>query len=100
MSAFFFFFRQQCAFLRVEARKPAGGGIISVRALKEFTNVAGGNLRHYGGGVNEKLGAIRILCEVTPITLATHERALSIAERYGLPHLRCAAPGRRIRERL
>jgi predicted nucleic acid-binding protein len=61
----------------------AGGGIISVQALNEFTNVARRKLGQSWSEVNEKLGAIRILCEVTPITLATHERALSIAERYG-----------------
>jgi predicted nucleic acid-binding protein len=35
------------------------------------------------GEINEKLGAVRALCEVKPLTVATHERALALAERYG-----------------
>ena len=35
------------------------------------------------GEINQKLGAVRALCEVKPLTVATHERALALAERYG-----------------
>ena len=61
----------------------ADGGIISVQALNEFTNVARRKLGQPWGEINEKLGAVRALCEVKPLTLATHERALALAERYG-----------------
>jgi len=61
----------------------AGGGIISVQALNEFANVARRKLGQSWSEVREKLGAIRVLCEVRPLTLAAHERALAIAERYG-----------------
>ena len=61
----------------------ADGGLISVQALNEFTNVARRKLGQPWGEINEKLGAVRALCEVKPVTVATHERALALAERYG-----------------
>ena len=61
----------------------ADGGLISVQALNEFANVARCKLRQPWGEINEKLGAVRALCEVKPLTVATHERALALAERYG-----------------
>ena len=61
----------------------ADGGIISVQALNEFTNVARRKLGQPWGEINEKLGAVRALCEIKPLTVATHERALALAERYG-----------------
>ena len=61
----------------------ADGGLISVQALNEFTNVARRKFGQPWGEINEKLGAVRALCEVKPLTVATHERALALAERYG-----------------
>ena len=61
----------------------ADGGLISVQALNEFTNVARRKLGQPWGEINEKLGAVRALCEVKSLTVATHERALALAERYG-----------------
>ena len=61
----------------------ADGGLISVQALNEFTNVARRKLGQPWGEIKEKLGAVRALCEVKPLTVATHERALALAERYG-----------------
>ena len=61
----------------------ADGGLISVQALNKFTNVARRKLGQPWGEINEKLGAVRALCEVKPLTVATHERALTLAERYG-----------------
>ena len=61
----------------------ANGGLISVQALNEFTNVARRKLGQSWSEINEKLGAVRVLCEVKPLTVATHERALALAERYG-----------------
>jgi predicted nucleic acid-binding protein len=61
----------------------AGGGLISVQALNEFTNVARLKLGQPWSEIHEKLGAVRALCEVKALTVATHERALALAERYG-----------------
>jgi predicted nucleic acid-binding protein len=61
----------------------ADGGLISVQALNEFTNMARLELGQPWGEVNKKLGAVRALCQVKPLTVATHERALALAERYG-----------------
>jgi predicted nucleic acid-binding protein len=61
----------------------ADGGLISVQALNEFTNVARRKLGQPWGEINEKLGAVRALCDVKPLTVATHERAFALAERYG-----------------
>jgi predicted nucleic acid-binding protein len=62
----------------------ASGGVISVQTLNEFTSVARRKLGKEWKEVREALGLIRDLCpEVVPLTLATHERALEVAERYG-----------------
>ena len=61
----------------------ADGGIIGVQALNEFANVARRKLGQPWAEIKEKLGAVRALCEVKPLTVATHERALVLAERYG-----------------
>jgi len=61
----------------------AGGGLISVQALNEFASVARRKLGQPWSEIHEKLGAVRALCEVKPLTVATHERALALAERYG-----------------
>jgi predicted nucleic acid-binding protein len=61
------------------------GGTISVQVLNEFVAVA---LRKLGmplAEVREVLDQVRAVCAVEPITIETHERALSIVERYGLP---------------
>jgi len=70
--------RAECARLLL-----ADGGIISVQALNEFTNVARRKLGQPWAEIKEKLGAVRALCQVKPLTVATHERALVLAERYG-----------------
>jgi predicted nucleic acid-binding protein len=60
------------------------GGLISVQVLNEFTAVARGKLRRPWPEVIAALAAIRALClPPRPVTLATHEAALSLAERYG-----------------
>jgi predicted nucleic acid-binding protein len=35
------------------------------------------------GEIRDVLGSIRAVCEIAPVSLSTHERALEIAERYG-----------------
>ena len=60
------------------------GGTISVQVLNEFAAVASRKLRMSLREVREVLGHIRAVCAVEPITIETHERALHIAQRYGL----------------
>ena len=60
------------------------GGAISVQVLNEFVAVASRKLRMSLTEVREVLSLIRAVCKVEPITIETHERALSIAERHGL----------------
>lgn len=62
----------------------AHGGTISVQVLNEFVAVASRKLRMPLTEVREILDQIRAVCAVEPMTIETHERALNIAERYGL----------------
>ena len=60
------------------------GCAISVQGLNEFTNVARRKLGMSWPEVGEALAAIRTLCPVIlPLDVATHERALQVAERHG-----------------
>ena len=66
-----------CALLR-------GGGVVSVQVLNEFANVARRKLRRPWPEVRRALAAVRALCPAPwPITTATHEAALALAERTG-----------------
>ena len=58
-------------------------GTISVQVLNEFAAVALRKLRMPLGDIREILDTVRALCGVEPVTLATHDRGLSIKERYG-----------------
>ena len=60
----------------------AGGGIVSVQVLNEFAAVASRKLGMPWSEIRDALGPIRAICEVEPITVETHDRALEIAERY------------------
>lgn len=62
----------------------AGGGTISVQVLNEFVAVAVRKLRMPWADVREVIEQVRAVCRVEPMTVETHERALHIAERYGL----------------
>jgi len=60
------------------------GGVISVQVLNEFANVARRKLRRPWPEVQRALAAVRTLCPPPrPITAATHEAALALAERTG-----------------
>lgn len=63
----------------------AQGGTISVQVLNEFVAVATRKLRMPLTEVREVLEQIRAVCAVEPVTIETHDRALQIAQRYGLP---------------
>jgi predicted nucleic acid-binding protein len=67
---------------RVEALL-AERGTISVQVLNEFAAVATRKLGMPLPEVKEILDIVRALCDVVPVTLETHDRALAIVERYG-----------------
>lgn len=60
------------------------GGIISVQVLNEFAAVALRKLRMTWTEIREVLAQIRAVCPVESISVATHDRAVIVAERYGL----------------
>lgn len=62
----------------------ARAGAISVQLLNEFVAVASRKLRMPLIEVRGVLAQVRAVCAVEPMTIETHERALHIAERYGL----------------
>ena len=60
------------------------GGVISVQILNEFASVARRKLAMPWSEVKEALQSIRTLCPApVPITLAVHDLAVSIVDRYG-----------------
>lgn len=62
----------------------AAGGMVSVQVLNEFVSVARRKLGMTWPEVAEALDAFRVLCpSPIAITLAIHQSALKIAERYG-----------------
>lgn len=61
-----------------------GGGMISVQVLNEFAHVARRKLRRPWPEVRHALAAVRALCRAPlPLTTATHEAALGLAEQTG-----------------
>ena len=67
---------------RVEALL-AERGTISVQVLNEFAAVATRKLKMPLPDVKEILDTVRAVCDVVPVTVETHDRALAIVERYG-----------------
>lgn len=61
----------------------AARGTISVQVLNEFAAVAIRKSRMPLPDVKEILGTIRAVCNVEPVTLATHDRGLDVHGRYG-----------------
>ena len=60
------------------------GGVISVQVLNEIANVAHHKLAMQWTEINAVLDLIRTVCPVMPLTIETHDRGRSIAERYHL----------------
>jgi predicted nucleic acid-binding protein len=60
------------------------GGLINVQVLNEVANVARCKLAMSWEEINEFLTLIRMLCPAEPLTVETHGKGMSIAERYGL----------------
>lgn len=63
----------------------ATGGTISVQVLNEIANVGRRKMALSWTELYSFLGTFRSLLDVKPVTIATHEQGLAIAERYGLP---------------
>ena len=61
----------------------ANGGVISVQVLNEFAAVALRKLGMSWREISETLNPIRAICEIEPVTVETHDRAIETAERYG-----------------
>lgn len=62
----------------------AAGGTISVQVLNEVATVCRRKLTFSWRETHEFLDSIRELLDVVPVTVATHERGLVLAERYRL----------------
>ena len=62
----------------------AAGGTVSLQVLNEFVAVATRKLGMRLPEIREILSATRALCTVEPLTIATHELALDLAERFDL----------------
>lgn len=60
------------------------GGAISVQVLNEFANAARRKLALDWDELEEALNTLKMVCDVHPVTLATHERGLSLARRHRL----------------
>jgi predicted nucleic acid-binding protein len=61
-----------------------GGGTISVQVLNELTHVARRKMHMAWPDLHALLDSLRGLSTVVPVTLATHETGLALAERFQL----------------
>lgn len=62
----------------------AAGGVISVQVLNEVTSVCRRKLNMPWGDIESVLAAVKSACNVVPLTIATHETAVNIAQRYDI----------------
>lgn len=70
---------------RAEQLLSEGGGVVSVQVLNEFSDVARRKIRMSWDDVNQALQVIQIFCSnPVPITIDTHEHALTIAEEHDI----------------
>lgn len=60
------------------------GGIISVQVLNEVASVCLRKLKMNWDEIDAVLLAVKAACEVVPLTLESHEKAVQIAKRYQL----------------
>ncbi|MCE9551534.1 MAG: PIN domain-containing protein [Betaproteobacteria bacterium] len=60
------------------------GGIISVQVLNEVTSVCLRKLKMSWEEIDAVLLAIKAACDVAPLTVESHERAVQIAKRFQL----------------
>jgi len=60
----------------------AQGGIVSVQVLNEVANVTRGKLQWSWEDIRRFIGKMLVPLEARPLTIATHEIGLGLAERY------------------
>ena len=58
------------------------GGLISVQVLNEVASVCLRKLKMTWEDIDTVLETLKFTCEVLPVTLATHEKAVGLAERF------------------
>lgn len=68
---------------RVEAILEAGA-VVSVQVLNEVTSVCLRKFKMPWQEVDAVLMAVKAACEVVPLTVASHERAVELAKRFQL----------------
>ena len=68
---------------RAEAILQAGG-VISVQALNEVASFCRRKLKMPWEEVDALLLAVKAACEIVPLTLASHEKAVELAKRFQL----------------
>jgi predicted nucleic acid-binding protein len=61
----------------------SNGAVISVQVLNEFAAVASRKVGLSWNEIKDILGPIRAVCEIEPLTLEIHDRAIEVAARYG-----------------
>ena len=61
----------------------AAGGVISVQVLNEFASVASRELGMAWTEIREVLETVRAVCHVESVSLETHDRGITLSERYG-----------------
>ena len=62
----------------------AAGGVISVQVLNEVTSVCLRKLKMPWQEVDALLRAVKTACDIVPLTVASHEKAVEVAKRYQL----------------
>jgi len=62
----------------------AAGVVISVQVLNEVTSVCQRKLKMPWPEIDAVLQAVKAACNVVPLTVASHEKAIEIAKRYQL----------------
>lgn len=60
------------------------GGVVSVQVLNEVTSVCLRKLKMPWQEVDALLLAVKAACEVLPLTVASHEKAIELAKRFQL----------------
>jgi predicted nucleic acid-binding protein len=60
------------------------GGVISVQVLNEVASVCSRKLKMSWEEVDAVLQATKAACDVVPLTLASHEKAVELAKRFQL----------------
>ena len=62
----------------------ATGGVISVQVLNEVVSVCRRKLKMPWEEIDALLLAVKTFCEIQPLTVASHEKAVEIAKRFQL----------------